>query len=106
MKAVEQAPGVPASSVVEASLVEDAAVAIVVEAVAEGRKILLGSLVRVLAAGDLVGSLGYWRKPMGRRQPVGALAAATCVALLDIHCPTIFHSVPGNQCCCDRILAG
>jgi hypothetical protein len=99
MKAAEEAPGVLASSVVEASIVGDAGVEIVGEVVAEGKKTSLGNWVRLLAAGGLVGSLGYWRRQMGRRQPVGALAAATCVALLDIHCPMLFRSVLGNLCC-------
>ena len=59
MKAAEQVPGVLASSVAEALIVGDAGVAIVAEAVAEGKKISLGNWVRVLAVGDLVGSLGY-----------------------------------------------
>ena len=106
MKAAEEAPGVLASSVVEASIVGDAGVEIVGEVVAEGKKTSLGNLVRLLAAGGLVGSLEYWRRQMGRRQPVGALAVVTCVALLDIHCPTIFRSALGNLCCYGHILVG
>lgn len=106
MKAADEVPGVLASSVAEALIVGDAEVAIVVEAVAEGKTISLGNWVRLLAAGDLVGSLGYWRRQMGRRQPVGALAVVTCVALLDIHCPTIFRSALGNLCCYGHILVG
>lgn len=106
MRVAAQAPAVLASSAVEVAIAVDAAVATVVEAVVEGRRILLGRLAWVLAVGDLVDSSECWRKQMGRRRLAGVLAAVTCVALLDIHCPMIFRFVVGSPCCCGHILAG
>jgi hypothetical protein len=67
--------------------------------------ISLGRTARVRVVGDLVGSLECWRKPMGRRSPVGVLAAVTCVALLDIHYLMISRSAVGSLCCCGHIPA-